>query len=53
MCELEKGDVLFIDEIHGLQTWLAECLYQPIDEKCLSIPVSVDSGVRLFKSLFQ
>jgi Holliday junction DNA helicase RuvB len=49
LVSLRKGDVLFIDEIHGLPTAVAECLYQAIDEWALSILFICGSEARLVK----
>jgi len=49
LVSLRKGDVLFIDEIHGLPTPVAECLYQAIDDGVISITVLSGSEARLVK----
>jgi Holliday junction DNA helicase RuvB len=46
LSELRKGDVLFLDEIHGLPLALAEHLYRAIDERAISVPVSYEGQVR-------
>jgi Holliday junction DNA helicase RuvB len=47
--DLEKGSVLFIDEIHRLPAQVAELLYQALDEGALSIPVFTGGRTRLVK----
>src|SRR5262245_39549872 len=49
LVSLRKGDVLFIDEIHGLARPVAECLYQAIDERAVSVPIICGSEARLVK----
>jgi Holliday junction DNA helicase RuvB len=45
--DLEKGSVLFIDEIHRVPAPVAELLYQALDEGALSIPVLTGGRTRL------
>ncbi len=47
--DLEKGSVLFIDEIHRLPAAVAEILYQALDEGALSIPVVAGARIQLVK----
>ena len=46
---LQSGDVLFLDEIHGLPAPLAECLYEAIDSRSLSLTVLSGSRIRLLR----
>ena len=46
LLDLEKGSVLFLDEIHGLPAKVSECLYQAIEEKEVSLPVLEGSRTR-------
>ena len=39
LCAISPGDVVFIDEIHALPMSVAECLYQALEDGCLSIIV--------------
>jgi len=49
LVSLRKADVFFIDEIHGLARPVAECLYQAIDERTISLPVICGNETRIVK----
>ena len=49
LADLEKGSILFVDEIHRLPTPLGEVLYQALDEGAISIPVVTGERTQLVK----
>jgi len=49
LVSLRKGDVLFIDEIHGLPRPLAECFYPAVDDRAISLPVICGGETRSVK----
>jgi len=49
LVSLGKGDVLFIDEIHGLPTSLGECFYQALDQGTVSMTIVCGSEAHLVK----
>src|SRR5437867_90412 len=49
LSSLREGDVLFIDEIHGIGTRIAECLYQALDEQSVSLRIVSGSRAKLVK----
>lgn len=44
---LEDGDVVFIDEIHGLDHAIAECLYSAMEDRLIDLP----TGKRVIRVL--
>ena len=40
LCSLACGQVLFIDEIHGLPRPVMECLYEAMEDGVLRLPVT-------------
>jgi len=40
LCDLEPGDVLFLDEVHGLHDGVAEVLYDALEQGELNLPVA-------------
>jgi holliday junction DNA helicase RuvB len=49
LCGLERGSVLFIDEIHALPVKIAESLYQALDERAINLPVAHGSRTKIVK----
>jgi holliday junction DNA helicase RuvB len=46
LCELQRGDVLFIDEIHRLPRKVTETLYRAMEENKLDVPSGSGKNLR-------
>ncbi len=46
---IESGDVLFIDEIHGINKFVEELLYTSIEEGVVDVPIGVDGETKFMR----
>ncbi len=49
LCQLNPGDLLFIDEIHGLSKTAEELLYEAMEDYCLTLTTGKGSTTRSIK----